>query len=177
MEKASELNPNDPQIWLLWGNIKRKSSKIKEADEMYKKANQLSPDNHIILNAYGQTRGRLGDYPMALELLEKALNTELSISSRKHEIINRTSIAEALIGWSEVLFRDRDSAGAESKLLEALEQCNMALKVDNSDLKTLGGLTKTYYKLGKHYNKVHIVSEAINYFNKAININRQGLKY
>lgn len=35
MQKASELKTDDPQIWLLWGNIKRKSNKISDADEKY----------------------------------------------------------------------------------------------------------------------------------------------
>lgn len=170
MEKASELNPKDPQIWLLWGNIKRKASKIKDADDKYKIAYDLSSDNHIILNAYGQTRGRLGDYPTALKLLTSALTTELSISSNKHEIINRTSIAEALIGWAELLYRDRDTNGSEEKLLEALDHCKLALKVDATDFKTLGALTKTYYKLGKHYNKINDFDKAKIYFDKALAI-------
>lgn len=43
-----------------------------------KKAYDLSPNNHIILNAYGQTRSRLGDYNFAIELLEKASESESS---------------------------------------------------------------------------------------------------
>lgn len=176
MEKASELNSKDPQIWLLWGNIKRKASKIKEADDKYKIAFDLSPENHIILNAYGQTRGRLGDYPTALKLLTSALTTELSISSNKHEIINRTSIAEALMGWAELLYRDRDTNGSEAKLMEALEHCNIALKIDSIDFKTLGVLTKTYYKLGKHFNKINDYTNAKFYFDKALAMHSPSYK-
>lgn len=163
--KAAELNNQDPQIWLLWGNIKRKAKKIVEADEKYKKALELSKDDHIILNAYGQTRGRLGDYEKALELFSRALKTELNISSKKHEIINRTSIAEVLVYWSEYLFKDRDFEKAETKLFEALDNCNIALKIDSTDTKTQGVLAKIYYKIGKHYNKLRSIDEAIKFFN------------
>ncbi len=176
MSKAAELNPNDSQIWLLWGNNKRKSNKIFDADEMYKKAYNLTPDNHIILNAYGQTRSRLGDYETGITLLNRALKTDLSISSKKHEIINHTSIAETLIGWSEFLYRDRDTINAEKKLLEALEHCYFALKIDKNDPKSSGILCKTFYKLGKHYVKVENFSKAINTFQNALNIVGFGFK-
>lgn len=176
MTKAAELNPSDPQIWLLWGNIKRKANRISEADEMYKKAYDLSPDNHIILNAYGQTRSRLGDYETGLSLLNAALKSDLSISSKKHGIINHSSIAETLIGWSEFLYHDRDVSLAEKKLHEALEHCFIALKIDINDPKSLGILCKTYYKIGKHYGKIGSIEEAISYFQKAMLIKNYGFK-
>lgn len=170
MAKAADLNPNDSQIWLLWGNNKRKSNKIFEADEMYKKAYDLTPENHIILNAYGQTRSRLGDYETGLSLLNRALKTDLSISSKKHEIINHSSIAETLISWSEFSYRDRDTTNAEEKLLEALRHCYIALRIDKNDPKSSRILCKTFYKLGKHYVKVDDFSKAIDSFKKAMNI-------
>lgn len=176
MYKASELNPNDPQIWLLWGNIKRKANKVVEADEKYKTAYNLTPDNHIILNAYGQTRGRLGDYDTALKLLTAALKTDLTISSKKHEIINRTSIAETLIGWSEVLFRDRDFDNAENKLFQAVEECEKAMKIDLTDTKTTGILSKTYYKIGKFFSRLDKHVEAKTFFQKCLAMRPFGYK-
>ena len=174
MQKAADLNPNDPQIWLLWGNIKRKANKLLEADEKYKKAYGLSPENHIILNAYGQTRGRLADYETALDLLTAALNTEFEISSKKHEIINRTSIAETLLAWSELLLRDRDFDNSKSKLFRAVEECELALKIDKNDEKSCGILTKCNYKIGKFYNTVDNITEAKIYFNKCLNNTSNG---
>jgi len=176
MHKASELNPIDPQIWLLWGNIKRKANKVVEADEKYRTAYELTPENHIILNAYGQTRGRLGDYDTALKLLTAALTTDLNRSSKKHEIINRTSIAEALMGWSEVIFRDRDVANAEKKLFEALDECEKAIRIDSIDTKTTGVLSKVYYKIGKHYTKTDSLEEAKQYFEMGLSIKAFGFK-
>ena len=174
MQKAADLNPQDPQIWLLWGNIKRKANKLLEADEKYKKAYNLSPENHIILNAYGQTRGRLGDYETAIDLLTAALETDLEISSKKHEIINRTSIAETLLAWSELLLRDRDFEKSKDKLFLAVQECELALKSDKNDEKSYGILTKCNYKIGKFYNTTDNIIEAKSYFNKCLNNNNSG---
>ena len=168
MQKAADLNANDPQIWLLWGNIKRKASKLLEADEKYKKAYNLSPENHIILNAYGQTRARLGFHETALDLLTAALETDFEVSSKKHEIINRTSIAETLIAWSEVLLKDRDFDNSKIKLFQAVTECEMALKIDKNDEKTFGILTKCNYKIGKFYNITDDIGESKKYFDKCI---------
>ena len=176
MQKAADWNPNDPQIWLLWGNIKRKANKVTEADEKYKVAYQINPENHIILNAYGQTRGRLGDYTKALELLYAALETDVTVSSKKHEIINRTSIAEALIGWSEVLFRDRDFENSKNKLFDALKESELTMKIDSNDTKSVGILAKTYYKVGKYFNKTNDTPNALIYFEKCLSLEKAGFK-
>lgn len=176
MQKAADWNPKDPQIWLLWGNIKRKANKVTEADDKYKIAYEINPENHIILNAYGQTRGRLGDYSKALELLYAALETDVTVSSKKHEIINRTSIAEALIGWSEVLFRDRDFENSKSKLFDALIESELTMKIDSNDTKSIGILAKTYYKVGKYFNKTTDISNALIYFEKCLSLDKAGFK-
>lgn len=175
MNKASELNGSDPQIWLLWGNINRKSGKITEADQKYKRAFDLSPDNHIILNAYGQTRGRLGDYGYAYELLKKAIQFDSSIS-KKHEIINHSSIAYNLIHWAEYLTKERDNDGAEKKLFEALDHCSHALKVDENDSSSAALLVTAYYKIGKHFNRIGKPDDAIYFLDKAISINKVGYR-
>ncbi|WP_185212701.1 tetratricopeptide repeat protein [Sphingobacterium mizutaii] len=176
MQKASELNPDDPQIWLLWGNIKRKSGKIQDADDMYQKAFVLTPESIIILNAYGQTRARLGDYENALNLLTKALNEEGNTITKKHEIISRTSIAEALISWSEILLKERDLNGAEEKLLIALENAKKSISIDSNDNRSSGSLAKTLYKLSKFYFIKDNYEASINYASKCIDENLEGYK-
>ena len=99
-----------------------------EADEKYKIAYSLTPDNPIILNAYGQTRGRLADYETALDLLNSALTIDSDFKSKKHEIINRTSIAETLLAWSELLLRDRNFEKSKDNLFKAENECKLAFK-------------------------------------------------
>ncbi len=174
MQKASELNPDDPQIWLLWGNIKRKANKLLEADEKYKIAFSLTPDNPIILNAYGQTRGRLGDYETALDLLNSALTVDADFKSKKHEIINRTSIAETRLAWSEVLLRDRDFKMSKENLFKAVEECELALKIDPNDEKSLGIFSKSHYKIGRFHVAVNEIVDAKKHFYKCVNNESKG---
>ena len=65
------------------GKYQKESYKLLEADEKYKIAFSLTPDNPIILYAYGQTRGRLGDYETALDLLNSALTVDADFKSKK----------------------------------------------------------------------------------------------
>lgn len=176
MQKASELKDDDPQIWLLWGNIKRKSNKISSADEKYEKAYKLSPEDNIILNAYGQTRSRLGDFEFALELLTKATEKESNKSSKKHEIINRTSMAESLISWSEVLIRDRNLNIAQEKLFSALEECKKTIVIDKSDSKTTGMYSKTLYKIGKYFENTDDVEQSKLYYRQCLSSGFHGFK-
>lgn len=175
MSKAAELNSTDPQIWLLWGNIKRKANKIVEADEKYKKAYDITKDNHIILNAYGQTRGRLGDYEKSYKLFEDALAID-GIYSKKHEIINRTSMAEMLLQWAESLLRDRNPEASKEKLDRAVEECFKAIEFDPKDLKSRGILNKCYYKIGKYYNTIKDFKNAKKYFDKSLIMKPEGFK-
>jgi len=87
MEKAKELNPKDPQIWLLWGNIHKSASKYTEAHDKYETAHNIAPTDHIILNAFAQIKNRLGEYEVANGLFCTALEIGLQQSSTKHEII------------------------------------------------------------------------------------------
>src|SRR5258706_10839173 len=103
MEKAAQLNPNDVQIWLTWGNMKRRGGRIKEALDRYEKAYGLAPDDKVVLNALGQAKSRIGEYAKADELFRQALQTETPGWSIRHEIINRTSLAENLSRWAESL--------------------------------------------------------------------------
>ena len=44
------------------------------------------------------------------------------------------------------------------------------MKIDSVDFKTVGVLAKTYYKLGKHYNKINDHEKAKFYFDKALSV-------
>ncbi|MCK6640512.1 MAG: NB-ARC domain-containing protein [Bacteroidia bacterium] len=175
-QKASELNPTDPQIWLAWGNSKRRIGKMMEADEKYRKAYELSPADPIILNAYGQTRGRLFDFETSLRLLTDALNSKIIHTPKKHEILCRVNIAEALIGWSEYLFKDRSPVLSREKLELSLLEINRALKLDMNDPTIHGVLVKTQYKLGKYYNAIGDKILAMENFNNALLFEGFGFK-
>ena len=169
MRKAADLSPNDPQIWLTWGNMKRKEDRIKEALEYYMRAKGISPSDYVILNALGQAKSRLGDYAEADQLFRTALGNEVNPldNSIKHEIINRTSLAENLKRWAEALTKDRNYTESQKKLTEALEQCKLAMKLDESDQRTSDLYRQILLDLGYAYKKSDS-DKAIKYLSEAI---------
>lgn len=149
MEKAAQLDQTDPQIFLIWGNIYRKSAKHMEAHKKYLIAHALAPDDPIILNALGQAKGWLGEFESANLLLTKALNSKFD--SVKHEIICRTSLAENLIGWGDFLKKDRNYKEAESKYLLAVDHCMIMLDTNSRDVKVFNALSKANLRKGQLY--------------------------
>ncbi len=153
MEKASKLNKDDTQIWLVWGNIKRKSDKIKEAYNYYEKAYKLSPKDNVVLNSYAQAISRLGDFQRADKLYKEALELVEGIPHNKHLIINYTSIAENLKKWAEALVEDRDYAQAIQKIHDALVAIQRVLKIDRNDYKAKELHMDILYTYGTVYDK------------------------
>lgn len=170
MAKAASYNAKDPQIWLTWGNMKRRAGKIEEALERYIKAFQLSPDDYIILNALGQAKCRLGEHTEADSLFKKAFQKEQTIgfTSRKHEIINLSSLAENLKRWSEIFIKDRNYDEAEKKLIEALKYCETLIALDKNDPKSIVLLQEILIQLGYFYKNKLDSKTGLSYFLKAI---------
>lgn len=151
MEKAAKLDQTDPQIFLIWGNIYRKSGKHTEAHKKYLIANSLAPEDPIILNALGQAKGWLGEFADANSLLNKALNSKFD--SVKHEIICRTSLAENLISWGNFLSKDRNYTESEKKYDSAVEQCLAMLETNSRDAKVFNALNNANLQRGKLFLK------------------------
>lgn len=170
MKKAVELSPRDAQLWLTWGNMKRKVDKVKEALDLYLKAKDIAPNDYVILNALGQAKCRLGDYKAADQLFREALSNDSNspiANSVKHEIINRTSLADNLRRWAESLSNDRNYTEAKNKLNEALTHCEKAFELDESDIRTKDLHRKLLFSLGYVFKK-NDTKQAIEYFKKVI---------
>lgn len=168
MEKAENLNDQDPQIYLLWGNILRKNGKHHEAVKKYEKAHELDCDDHIILNALGTAKGKLGEYAKANEYLQKAIKTKLSIESTKHEIINKTAIADNLINWGDALLKDRNFDEANRKLTEAIVILKN-LKDFGPDPKIYSALTKATLRKAFFHIRQNQNTQAAYYLNSVFN--------
>ncbi|SHL79878.1 Tetratricopeptide repeat-containing protein [Anaerocolumna jejuensis DSM 15929] len=136
MDKAVKYSPEDVQIWLSWGNIKRKNDKIKDAFSYYSKAYELNPDDNVVLNSYALALSRMGEYEKADNLMNKALNMGEGKPNNRHLIINYTSIAENLKKWAEAYSFDKDYKKAEEKLKIALHDMELAVKIDDSDIRS-----------------------------------------
>ena len=176
MVKAVQLDPNDPQIFLIWGNIYRKSSKHIEAQKKYMRAHELAPNDPIILNAFGQSKSWLGEFEEANNLLQKAIQQDSEFSSLKHEIINRTSIAENYINWGDYFNRDRNYGKAEGKYKEAIEECKKILNFNIKDLKIYDTVSKATLKCGLLYLKERNEQNAKQYLYQVLNYPNQTFK-
>jgi len=175
MEKASLLDPNDPQIFLIWGNIYRKSLKHIEAHKKYGIANSLSPEDPIILNAYGQSKCRLGYYDKAEVLFKMALNS--NFDSIKHEIICRTSLAENYINWADSLAKDRNYKDSELKYNSAIRECKAALDANAKDAKIFNALSKANLRKGILLFKTKQDKKAIEALKAVKNSSSQSFKH
>lgn len=174
MEKAAKLDQTDPQIFLIWGNIYRKSSKHTEAHKKYLIAHNLAPEDPIILNALGQAKGWLGEFAEANSLLTKALNSKFD--SVKHEIICRTSLAENLISWGDFLSKDRNYSEAEKKYHSAVEHCLAILDTNSRDAKVFNALSKANLRRGQLYLKTKQDYKALTALNSVCNSSALSFK-
>jgi tetratricopeptide (TPR) repeat protein len=176
MIKAASLDSNDPQIFLIWGNIYRKSSKHTEAQKKYALAYALAPYDPIILNAYGQSKSRLGEFEEADNLLQKAIQPNSEFSSLKHEIINRTSLAENYINWGDYYARDRNFGEAERKYKNAIEECQKIISSNSKDILVYNTLSRASLKCGQLYIKEGNEEGAIEYLSQIIKFPTQSFK-
>lgn len=167
MEKAASLDSKDPQIYLIWGNINRKSSRHVEALKKYKIAYDITPEDPIILNAYGQANCRLGYFEEAEIFLQKALNS--NFESVKHNIICKTSLAENYINWGESLYKSRDYKEAEFKYSEALKYCFSAINDNSKDPKIYNALNKVNLKRGLMFLELNKFTQAVDALSNVAN--------
>lgn len=165
MEKAKSISPKDPQIWLTWGSMKKKQDKIKDALDYYERAYSLAPKDNFIISSLGQVKSRVGECEEADRLFRMALesNDNGNGSNLRHNIINRSSLADNLKRWAEFLCRDRSYAEAEKKLLEAYEQINSVIMMDKTDVKSQDLFRDIVKDLGYFY-KLKNPQKAIEFF-------------
>jgi tetratricopeptide (TPR) repeat protein len=168
IKKASDLSPRDPQIWLTWGNIKRKEDRVKEALSKYEEAYRLSPEDSVVLNSLGQAKARLGECEEADRLFKLAINKDAAGDSRKHQVINLSSMVDNLLRWSDQYLSDRDLNNARLKINEAIRLSKELINLDRQDIKSRDLYRLVLLKSGSFYIKNGESARAITYFEKAI---------
>lgn len=73
LSTASELAPQDPEVWNNMGLVARKRGDVVKARELYQKAIELKPDYPECLNNLAVLEMQSGNMPKAKEMLDKAL--------------------------------------------------------------------------------------------------------
>jgi len=81
INKANELNPNDPEI-LNWYGVSIQLDDREKADSLYLEAYEIDPLSPVITSNVSSVYSRRGDYDKALQLLDKniELNPEYGMS-------------------------------------------------------------------------------------------------
>ena len=167
IQKAVQLNPKDPQVWFTWGKIDMHNNNLESALKHYEKAYSLDENELLIINAFGNTKCRMGLHQEANELFEKGLKIAISQKSKKNEIICRTNLAGNLREWAEVYKVDKNYYMTEEKLFKALEHTKKAKNMDQTDPYTLIQLSKINLDLAYLY-KNNDSDKALFYFKSAI---------
>lgn len=177
MERASELDPKDPQIFLLWGNIYRKNGKFTDAHSKYETAFNLAPKDPIVLNAFGQAKSRLGLFEEADKLLQESNRLSSEFNSIKHTIITKTSLAENLINWGDLLTRDKNFGLAKVKYNDAINYCMDAINDNARDSKIYTALTKAHLKKAHLLLQMRKDTEALQCYYNIVNSNDETFKH
>ncbi|MFA4874718.1 MAG: tetratricopeptide repeat protein [bacterium] len=76
LSSASQLAPNDPEVWNDMGLVQKKRGDMGKAKESYQKALDLKPDYPEALNNMAVLERDQGDSVKARELLEKAIKLQ-----------------------------------------------------------------------------------------------------
>ena len=169
MKKATKLNSKDSRIWFVWGNIEKHRQRLDRAYGYFKKALDLSPKDAVILGSLGEVEKRRNNFENADKLLKKALKEGASdVSSRRHEIICNTSLADNLRRWSELLLRDRRSEDALNKLKESYKIASEVAKLAKDDYRAQDTFREVSLSLA--YLLLHLegLHKAKQYFEDAI---------
>lgn len=167
MKKATNLNPSDSRLWFVWGNIEKRRQRYERAYEYLKKALNLSPNDAPIIGALGEVEKRRGNFSEAHDLLKKALEVS-SVTSKRHEIISYTSLADNLRRWAEFLSRDRQLEEALKKLKEAFHFASKAIEMGKDDIRTQNAYLEVSRDLAVRLLRSEGIENAMPYFNLAI---------
>ena len=74
LKRILELDPNNPHALNAWGyTLADRNLRLQEALDLITRANELAPDNPFILDSLGWIHYRLGNFELALDYLEHAL--------------------------------------------------------------------------------------------------------
>lgn len=133
MDEATKNEPNNGDLWFIWGNVNRKYKRYEKAYDCYKRALELGPNDPMYLATYALALRDHGKYEEADAYFTRAL--DLLPRSMRHQIINRAGKAENLRRWAQVLIKDKNFKAAQEKLAESKSIIMDTIKIDPLDFK------------------------------------------
>jgi DNA-binding winged helix-turn-helix (wHTH) protein/TolB-like protein len=106
IKRAIELNPNNAQVHLSYGDLLSNLGRFNEATSEFKKAQELDPTSAIIADYVAFHFVRSGDYDRAIEESEKALELEPDeaklLGARGYAYLYKGEPAKALAAFRKV---------------------------------------------------------------------------
>jgi len=164
LNKVIQLGTDDQEttiaVYQTIGDVEYSNGNLQAAQDAYKKAVALSPENYNLLITMGERFYNENDYDNAAAMFQDAM----SVKERLNLI-------------------DADDAGVYSSLGHALSQLNRrdeaiaaykkVLEIDPSDNNTKYNIMVTFYKSGEQAEKDGNTAAAKQYYNQAVEIGNE----
>ncbi|HFD40092.1 MAG TPA: tetratricopeptide repeat protein [Anaerolineae bacterium] len=125
---AANLNPSDPNPWLVLGAVAFESGDLAAAESDFETALALSPDLPEAHNGLGLIYARRGDYEQAIAAFERALALEPGVAATEYNLAQCLQGAQAYE--------------------EAAAHYRTALALGGPQADALVGLAVAYYQIG-----------------------------
>jgi tetratricopeptide (TPR) repeat protein len=146
-----ELLPNNFEILFEYGNFLYSTSKNTEAEEYYKKALEIEPENILALTFMALNKLVLNQLDESKEYIMKALKI-----NHHHEYI--------LFCAGRIMYARKEYEDAKRYLIKAVEQ--------NPDIETQNTLALTYFELGEYQSAINIFNNLLAKFPENISVLR-----
>ena len=164
LNKVLELGTNDKEttiaVYQTIGDVQYSNGNLEEAQESYKKAVALSPENYNLLITMGERFYREQDYDNAAAYYQDAV----SVKERLNLIDSDDAEVYSSLGHSLSQMGRRD---------EAIVAYEKVLEIDPTDINTKYNIMVTFYKSGEQAEKDGNTQAAKQYYGKAVEIGNE----
>lgn len=170
-ERATDINANQHQSWLKWGDLYAYAGKrLRDLDRLqasfnkFEKANACEPDNALVLARWGEVQMLAASYTDNLELLREA---ELKIS-KAIELEPETPVFWYISGMclSELGCYFSDVRYFE----QAIAKFQRSLSLSDTHSAVHHGLAHVYYMAGEMTENTDTIENALHHFSRAIEL-------
>jgi len=169
MRQATDLDPNDPMLWMFWGNLDKKRGRLITAAKYLGTALRLAPDNPLILGAYGEIEKRRGRFEEAERLLLAAIEHGAATrSSLRHEVVARTSLADNYDRWAMDPQNSKDPATVLTIMKKALDHAKKASTLAPEDFHAACTYREICLRIGSKMLANGRLGTAADYFLRAV---------
>ncbi len=201
--RATELNPDDPQLFAEMARIQTYSSalmttdaeraqRLDEALEAIDRAKELEPNNSLVLAVRAfvlqwSANPFLVDAETAEELLNRAeAEAVMAMQLDSSNVLALTYYAEVLVGqkrWVQAYQYIQQAVERDPNLMDArrvmaftyetLGNYNLAIQEYQKAIEIMPNYTYLYIAVGRVYRHLQLYDQALENFTKAANLNQQ----